>query len=95
MGVPANRAAVLVHVRASVDQVGLSRAQRAANVAGTLAARPLPPGTVVLVDDVTTTGATLVEAARSLRAVGADRLGAATVTWAGPGRHLASGPGRD
>jgi predicted amidophosphoribosyltransferase len=100
-GRPANRLDALRHVGPSRDQVGLDRGQRRANVRGTLAAAgPLPPGLLVVVDDVTTTGATLGEAARALRA--ADpwaRLAAATVTWARPTRpahlHLASPPGHD
>ncbi|MCR2818106.1 phosphoribosyltransferase family protein [Microbacterium sp. zg.Y1090] len=67
-------------VRASADQRGLTRAARAQNVAGSLEAAPAAAGRrVVLVDDVVTTGATLAEAARALRAAGAQVVAAATV----------------
>ena len=82
-GIPVNRCPALRHVRSSRDQLGLGRAERLANVAGTLVARSVPPGIVVVVDDVTTTGATLGEAHRALRAAGVRVAGAATVTWAG------------
>lgn len=62
------------------DQSGLNVAQRAANLAGALAVRrPVAGLEVVVVDDVMTTGATLVEAARALRAGGAQVRGAAVV----------------
>ncbi|ALJ21275.1 ComF family protein [Microbacterium sp. No. 7] len=69
------------------DQRGLSREERRRNVEGTLRARPCAGVRVVLVDDVVTTGATLVEAARALRAAGAIVVGAATVA-ATPRRAL-------
>ncbi|MGB8020759.1 MAG: hypothetical protein WCF04_05980 [Candidatus Nanopelagicales bacterium] len=96
-GIPANRCPGLIHVRDSIDQMGLGASQRLANVAGTLRGAPMPGGMLVLVDDVTTTGATLAEAARALWASGhRDRvLGAATITWSAVGRHLASGEHRD
>lgn len=85
-GLPVNRCAALTHVRDSLDQVGLSGQRRRANVAHTLRGRPVPPGLVVIVDDVTTTGSTLAEAARALAAAAPERCGpglvlAATVTW--------------
>jgi len=67
------------------DQVGLGRAGRAANLAGTMlpTSRALglrDPGlTVVLVDDLVTTGSTLAEAARALAGVGVEPCGAAVV----------------
>ena len=72
-------ARLLVPVRAAADQRGLGRAERARNVASFLRARNAAGLGVVIVDDVVTTGATLAEAARALRAAGADVVGAATV----------------
>ena len=73
-------AALLTGARAVADQSGLDAAGRAANLTGALVARrPLPGLAVVVVDDVVTTGATLTEAARALRAAGADVRGAAVV----------------
>lgn len=63
----------------AADQRGLDRAARAANVRGTLRARPVAGRRVLVVDDVITTGATLREAVRVLRAAGAEVVGAATV----------------
>lgn len=60
----------LCRARPTASQVGLGRAARAANVRGAFAASPAA-GSVVLVDDVATTGATLAECARALRAAGA------------------------
>lgn len=82
-GLPAHRCSALVQVRASRDQVGLARAQRMANVAGTMAARPVPDGLLVVVDDVLTTGATMSEATRALGAATGRPAVAATITWAG------------
>ncbi len=65
-------------------QRGLSRQQRADNLAHTMTARPWR-GPVVIVDDVVTTGASLIEAVRALRAAGARPLGAAVVGHA-PGK---------
>ncbi|BDV30066.1 ComF family protein [Microbacterium terricola] len=76
-GLPVSR--VLRVGRASADQRGLGREQRRRNVAGTLSARGAAGATVVIVDDVITTGATLLEAVRALRAAGAEVRGAAVV----------------
>jgi predicted amidophosphoribosyltransferase len=67
--------------RRVADQAGLSAAQRAANLAGSLkvTAHVVTAGPAVLVDDLVTTGATLAEAARALRAAGVEVLFAGTV----------------
>lgn len=65
--------------RRAEDQRGLGRVERDRNVAGVFAARPATGLHVVIVDDVVTTGATLAEAAKTLRAAGAHVVGAATV----------------
>lgn len=75
---------VLRHVRRVSDQAGLDAASRASNLAGALAVAPsgvrlLAGRTVVAVDDVLTTGATLTEAVRALGAAGAVVSGAAVV----------------
>lgn len=68
-GLPAGEARLLRRRGRVRDSAGLSAAQRRANLAGTFArvAGPLPAGALlVLVDDVVTSGATLVEAAAAL-----------------------------
>jgi len=54
------------------DSVGLSAAGRQRNIAGRVRLRGPVTGPVVLVDDVVTTGATVAESVRVLRAGGAD-----------------------
>jgi predicted amidophosphoribosyltransferase len=70
MGLPALDA---LSCRPRRDQRTLSRRQRLANAEGSL--RPVPgvalPARLVVLDDVTTTGATLDSAARALLAAGA------------------------
>lgn len=56
---------------APLDQRGLGGRERHENVRGVFVARSALNGPVVVVDDVVTTGATLAEAARALRAAGA------------------------
>jgi predicted amidophosphoribosyltransferase len=71
---------LLGQVRPVADAAGLGAAARAANVRGALAARrPAPGVTAVVVDDVVTTGATLRESVRALRAAGAAVHGCAVV----------------
>ena len=70
--------------RRVADQAGLNHKQRASNLEHAMQLRPrwgasIRGVTCLLVDDVLTTGATLAEAARALRAGGAVHVGAATV----------------
>ena len=70
--------------RRVADQAGLDHLQRANNLERAMQVRPRWRTSVggvscLLVDDVLTTGATLVEAARALRAGGASHVAAATV----------------
>ena len=64
-------------------QVGMSAPQRRDSVRGAfkvIAGARLEGATVCLIDDVTTTGATLTEAARTLRRAGTASVYAAVVT---------------
>lgn len=100
-GVPVLVAPLLTTRAGLVDQAGLGVAERAANLAGSLrvreerlrrvAARTPSTAGVVVCDDVVTTGATLVEAARALGAVGLPVLGAATL--GATGRRSQGPPG--
>ncbi|MFJ2263183.1 ComF family protein [Streptomyces sp. NPDC087844] len=80
-GTSARVAAVLRHRRAVADQSGLNSRQRLDNLAGALEVAPGGArllggaGRVVLVDDLMTTGASLAEGARALRAVLAEEDG--------------------
>ncbi|MER6181734.1 hypothetical protein [Streptomyces sp. NPDC001652] len=72
-GVAARVVAVLRQRRAVADQSGLDSRERLENLAGALEVVPgggrlLLGGPVVLVDDLMTTGASLTEAARAVRA---------------------------
>ena len=78
-GVDAQAARLLVPARSAADQSGLSTAERAANLHGALRAAGVVRGPVLVVDDVVTTGATLVEAARALTVGGHQVVGAAVV----------------
>lgn len=73
--------------RRAADQVGLSAVSRQRNRSGWLAARRWVAGErVALVDDILTTGSTLLEARRALREAGAVVVGAAVLART-PRRH--------
>ncbi|WP_435833095.1 ComF family protein [Kitasatospora purpeofusca] len=97
-GLDARALPLLRHARPVADQAGLSAAERHHNLRGALTVRapgrlrrsdrPGPAGyRPVLVDDLVTTGASLVEAARALAAAGLPPAGAATVAAAVPHHH--------
>lgn len=81
MGLPVARAC-LERVRNTVSQTHLTARQRGANVAGAFQARYpewVESRRFLLVDDVMTTGATVNECARALKAAGAAQVLVATV----------------
>jgi len=84
-GVPITRALQLT--RSTADQRGLEVAERAANLSGAFEGRRVAGQDVVVVDDVVTTGATLAEAIRALRAAGA-RVAAAVTLADTPRRSM-------
>ncbi|GAA5217513.1 ComF family protein [Streptomyces thinghirensis] len=92
-GTSARVLAVLRQRHAVADQSELGARQRLRNLAGALAVAPggdrllCGGGPVVLVDDLMTTGASLTEAARALRAARAGAKSAVYPSSAGEGRE--------
>ena len=73
---------LLVRQRATVSQIGLTRPQRAENIRGAFRVKhpeKIAGRTILLVDDVLTTGTTASECARVLRKAGAEKVWVATV----------------
>jgi ComF family protein len=82
---------LLVRHRETISQVGLNREERIENMrnAFRIIERQRVKGrTVILVDDVMTTGTTLSECARVLKSAGAERIWAATAARAFQGDDL-------
>lgn len=76
---------VLIRSRDTAPQVGQERAARLANVQGAFAVRDassIRDRDIVLIDDVMTTGATLIACAKALRKAGAHRVSALVVAVA-------------
>jgi ComF family protein len=77
---PVTVRSALTQARRVADQAGLGATARQENLAGAFQLRmPISAAAAVLVDDLVTTGSSLTEAARALRAAGIIVLGAATV----------------
>jgi len=74
-GLPRVRRDVLIRTRRTRQQVGLTPEQRLRNLRGAFAvAEPVQGLTVLLLDDVVTSGGTARECARALRSGGAARI---------------------
>jgi ComF family protein len=78
------QAAALKRVRETPTQTALTPEARLANVAGAFTATGVQGRRVVLVDDVFTTGATLIAAASALTRAGATTVEAVTFARAKP-----------
>jgi ComF family protein len=61
------------------SQTGLSRSQRTLNLSAAFEVRGVPPETVLVIDDVYTTGSTLHEIAKTLKRAGASKVEVLTV----------------
>ena len=82
---------VLVRRRETISQVGLSREERIENMRDAFRVvdrKSVAGRTVILIDDVMTTGTTLSECARVLKQAGAERVWAVTAARAFQGADL-------
>lgn len=91
-GLAVRAAGVLRQRRAVADQAGLAAPERLANLSGALEATPGAAGLLgrtaaVLVDDLMTTGASLVASARAVEAAGGRVLAAAVIGGPAPLRR--------
>lgn len=84
---------ILALTRQPRDQSTLTAGDRRANLQGALTCADARAARVVVVDDIVTTGSTLAEAARALRAAGARLEGAAAIAATARGRRTGSGWG--
>jgi predicted amidophosphoribosyltransferase len=79
-GSPLTAAGTLTFNRSTLDQAGLDQGGRALNLAGAVAgSRSLRGRRILIVDDVVTTGSTLLECRRAVHAAGGMVVGAATI----------------
>ena len=84
---------VLIRKRETISQVGLSREERIENMRGAfrvIDADRVRGRSVIVVDDVMTTGTTVSECARVLKKAGAEKVWAATVARAFHGAEVAN-----
>ena len=65
---------LLTRIRDTVPQTTLTRKQRLLNMAGAFEASAIPAGTVIVLDDVVTTGATLAAARNSFLSAGGEKI---------------------
>jgi predicted amidophosphoribosyltransferase len=75
---------ILTHTRAVKDQSKLDAKERLENLDGALTSIRYRSGKAIIVDDLVTTGVTLQEAARALRASGIEVSAAITACVAEP-----------
>lgn len=71
---------LLTRTIATTPQVGLNQHDRVNNLTGAFHAEPIDGLSLLLIDDVTTTGTTLTHCARTLKQAGASRIYGLTVT---------------
>ncbi|MDR1393933.1 MAG: hypothetical protein LBJ62_08220 [Bifidobacteriaceae bacterium] len=83
-GLPARPSMALARTHWSKDQAGQASRQRQAGREGTTLVRTRPDQPVLLVDDVLTTGATLLDAERALARAGCQTLGAVVLAVSPP-----------